>query len=145
MPDPTPPADQSLALAHDLRAACIRLTRRIRHQHVAELSPHLLSVLARTAERPQTASELAQDEQVSAPAMSRSLANLERQGLVHRMVDPDDRRVRTVEVTDQGRALLERVRTTRDAWLREALQQLPVADREVLRRATDLLEHLAAG
>lgn len=142
-PENPAPEEQHLELAHDLRAACIVLTRRIRHQHVAPLSPHLLSVLARAAEGPQSASDLAQDEQVSAPAMSRSLAELERRGMVQRQVDQQDRRVRVVETTERGRELLAQVRTTRDAWLGQALQQLPDDDRQVLRRATELLEQLA--
>jgi DNA-binding MarR family transcriptional regulator len=54
-----------------------------------------------------SAGELARIADLSTGAMTNRLDQLESQGLVRRLRDPDDRRGVLVELTDQGRALHE--------------------------------------
>ena len=55
---------------------------------------------------PVTLGELAAVEQVQPPSMTRIVARLEEWGYVTRVVDPTDRRVARVDITDSGRRLL---------------------------------------
>jgi DNA-binding MarR family transcriptional regulator len=74
--------------------------------------------------------------------MTRIVARLEEWGYVTRLVDPDDRRVAHVAITDTGRELLARSRTRKDAYLAQRIAELTDAERELLARALPLLERL---
>lgn len=142
MPTPDP---QTAALAHDLRIACMRVARRVRFDADNTIAPHHFSVLVRLHDQPRTSGELATIEQVSAPSMSRALGQLVDLGYVVRSPDPDDGRVVRLSLTDEGRATVERERAHRDAWMTARLEGLGEDDRELLRRAADLLEALLSG
>jgi DNA-binding MarR family transcriptional regulator len=87
--------------------------------------------------------ELAAAEQVSAPTMSRLIRDLVRQGLVRRVTHPDDGRVQLVEATPKGRELLERGRSRRVRLLESDLRSLDPEERDLLERATEVLERVA--
>jgi DNA-binding MarR family transcriptional regulator len=70
-----------------------------------------------------------------APA-SRAVAALARKALVRVEMDPDDRRVRRIGITEAGRDLLGRDPVQR---LAAAIDGLPAADREALARALETL------
>ncbi len=53
----------------------------------------------------QTVTELAQDVAIQHPTMSRTLARMERDGLVLRRDDPDDARARRVYLTERAKEL----------------------------------------
>ena len=77
--------------------------------------------------------ELARSERVSHPTMSRIVAGLNRAGAVSRTAKPSDRRSRTVELTDRGRELYEKICANRTALTAAILDQLsPTAAAEVL-------------
>lgn len=133
------------ALAHDLRIACMRVARRVRFDADNTIAPHLFSVLVRLQDEPRTLGELAAIEQVSAPSMSRAVGQLVDLGYVDRSPDPDDGRLVRLSLTDDGRVTVERERAHRDAWMTARLEGLAVQDRELLRRAADLIEELLAG
>lgn len=54
--------------------------------------------------------ELARAVEVDEPSICRSLARLERQGLVERVVDKQDGRRRVVELTPDGRVLIPKLK-----------------------------------
>lgn len=137
MPDLDP---DTAALAHDLRIACMRVARRVRFDADNMIAPHLFSVLARLAEEPRTVGELAGIERVSAPSMSRAVAQLDEQGLVTRSSDEHDGRLVRLSLTDQGAELVASERARRDAWMTERLERLDPEERDVLRRASAILE-----
>lgn len=139
MPVVTTPERDLVALAHDLRIACMRISRRVRFEAAGEIAPHQFSVLARLAEQTRTPGELAAIEQVSPPSMTRTVGSLVDQGLVHRAADASDGRVVHLSLTPAGQALLKRERAQRDAWMAARLESLSARERELLRRATDLL------
>src|SRR5262245_782427 len=67
--------------------------------------------------------------------MTQLIQRLERQGLVERNRDPDDKRVVWVGITDEGRQLLARRRATREAELTELLAALPPDEEAALATA----------
>ena len=132
-----------VALSARLRLAIARTARRLRQEAGTELSPSLASALA-TVERhgPLTPSELAEHERVQRPTATRIVARLEQDGLVDRAGDPTDGRVTLVSATADGRALLRRLRTRKDAYLAKRIRDLDSAEVQTLERATAVLERL---
>lgn len=142
VPEVGPPDAETARLAHDLRIACMRVSRRVRFQSSDAVAPHQFSVLARLEDSPRTVGELAGIERVSAPSMSKTVAGLTEAGLVSRSEDPHDGRLVRLTLTEGGGAVLARVRAERDAWMTARLEDLDAEDRALLRRATDLLNQV---
>jgi DNA-binding MarR family transcriptional regulator len=128
-------------LAHRLRPVLVRLSRRMRQEAGAGLSPTQGAALG-TIDRhgPLTPSELALRERIQRPSATRVLAHLEAAGLVARTADPADRRSSLVAVTDAGRLLLVSIRDRKDAYLAQRLDRLSPEDLAVLDRAAGILE-----
>lgn len=128
-----------------IRAAVMRLSRRLKHQRVDEsLSPTEMSVLGTLARcGSATPSELARKEHVQPPSMTRIVAMLEAKGLVRLDAHPEDRRQKVVTQTEQAESMLAAARAKRNAWLTELVQELDEDDRATLRAAAPVLEKLA--
>src|SRR5436190_2827380 len=126
-----------------LRLALTRSARRLRQEADAGLSPSLTAALA-TVERhgPLTPSRLADLESIQRPTATRLVARLEEDGLITRMRDPDDRRVSHVAITKEGRALLKRLRSRKNAYLAQRLRRLDDEELATVERATEILERL---
>jgi|YNPNPStandDraft_1061719.scaffolds.fasta_scaffold06182_2 DNA-binding MarR family transcriptional regulator len=75
----------------------------------------------------------------SAASMTGIVDRLLERGLVRRKRHPEDRRSVLVELTEQGRALLEEVREARRREVRRLLEVLPEAERRRLREIIGLL------
>jgi DNA-binding MarR family transcriptional regulator len=133
-------------LAVRLRLVIARTARRLRQQAGEELSPSQAAALA-TIDRhgPLTPSELATRERIQRPTATRVIARLEADALVDRTGDPDDRRSCLVGLTPEGRALLARVRTRKDAYLARRLRDLDADERATLDRAAAILERVLEG
>lgn len=138
MPDVAP-------LANELRLAIHRLTRRLRQQHPThDLTLTQISALAIIwREGPITAGELAIREQVRPPSITRVVDGLENAGVVIRKDNPADGRQVLVEITQEGVVRMESYVEAREAWLARLLADLPVTDREILRRAAAILNDLS--
>jgi DNA-binding MarR family transcriptional regulator len=130
-------------LAHRLRPVLVRLSRRMRQEAGAELSPTQGAALG-TIDRhgPLTPSELALRERIQRPTATRVLARLEESGLVARTADPSDRRSSLLSTTDSGAALLVSVRDRKDAYLAQRLDRLSPEDLAALDRAAGILEQM---
>jgi DNA-binding MarR family transcriptional regulator len=130
-------------LAHRLRPVLVRLSRRMRQEAGAGLSPTQSAALG-TIDRhgPLTPSELALRERIQRPSATRVLAHLEEAGLVARTADPADRRSSVVSVTDPGRLLLVSIRDRKDAYLAQRLDRLSPEDLAALDRAAGILERM---
>jgi DNA-binding MarR family transcriptional regulator len=87
---------------------------------------------------------LAAVEQVSAPAITKTVTALEGAGLVRRSRSAEDRRVVLVAATAKGRALLERGRAARVRAVADLLGDLSDTDLRTLRRAAALVARLLA-
>jgi DNA-binding MarR family transcriptional regulator len=89
---------------------------------------------------------LAASSGITQPAMTQLVGRLERDGLVVRLIDPDDGRATVVEITDRGRALLAQLRQARRDSLAELLNELSPEDEVTLglamRVAAPLLDEL---
>lgn len=138
-PDPTSP-ESTVRLAHDLRIACMRVSRRVRFETTTgEVAPHQMSVIIRLAASSRTSGELAAIERVSAPSMSRTVGKLVDLGLVERAPDDEDGRVVRLSLTAAGQQQLDEHRARRDAWMTERLAGLTEQERELLAEASELL------
>jgi DNA-binding MarR family transcriptional regulator len=138
------------ALATALRICVSRLARRLRAQRTASgmteamLSETQLAALsALEAHHAMTPGELAEHEKVQPPSMTRVIAVLEERDLVIRSAHPTDRRQVVLTVTEEGRAVVQRVRRRKDAWLARRLAELTAAERATLRAAVPILEKLS--
>ena len=126
-----------------LRLAIVRTARRMRQEAGGELSPTLVAALA-TIERlgPMTPSELADVERVKRPTATRVAAALEREGLIERASDPTDGRASLLSTSSQGRALIKRMRSRKNAYISRRLRKLGDEDVETLERAAEVLERM---
>ena len=137
-------------MATALRISISRLARRLRVERhglggtETVLSDNQLAALA-ALERHQamTPGALAEYEKVQPPSMTRVIAVLEERNLVRREPHPSDRRQVILTVTAEGRALVNRVRRRREAWLAQRLQELTPEERTILRAAAPILEKLS--
>lgn len=84
---------------------------------------------------PRRLTSLAGDEGVAQPSMTQLVQRLERQGLVERNRDPDDKRVVWVAITEAGRRLLSDRRVARAQELADLLATLPPEDEAALATA----------
>ena len=135
------------ALAHDLRLAVMRLSRRLRTQRVdtTVTLTHLAALSTLRRHGPMSPGELAAHERVQPPSMTRVVVALEGMGLVSRTPHPTDGRQVVIALTDAAETLLADEARAREAWLTGQLQQLTPAERDVLREAAVLMDKLASG
>lgn len=134
------------ALASTLRLSIMRLARRLRAERSdTSLTLSQLSALA-SIERhgPLTPRELATVERVQPPSLTPLLGTLESGGLVRRAAHPTDGRQVLLQIEPAGVALLREDRRRREQWLACQLSALSPAELDVLRRASALLDDLAA-
>jgi DNA-binding MarR family transcriptional regulator len=75
---------------------------------------------------------LAAPNGVSQPAMTQLVGRLERDGLVVRLVDPDDARATLVDITPAGRALRAELHEAQNDHLAELLETLSPEDEATL-------------
>lgn len=132
-----------------LRTAIVRMARRLRQEAAAEttgLTPTSVAALA-TIERhgPLTPSEIAAIERVKRPTITRTLACLEREGLIDRARDPADGRSALVSINGAGRERLRRLRGRKNAYLAKRMRELSAEEVETLERAAEILERMREG
>lgn len=128
-----------------LRIAVARLSRRLRPTQAAgSLTATEVDVLVGAEKHgPIRLSDLASLAGLNPTMLSRLIPRLEEVGLVRREFDEADRRVCLVAVTARGRALLEQIRSERNDVLSHRLAELTEHERDALRAALPVLEHLA--
>jgi DNA-binding MarR family transcriptional regulator len=120
-----------------------RLGRVLRQQSADGLSyPQISLLFAVERLAPVTPGALATAEGVTPPAVTRSLNELDRSGLVVRAQDSADRRVSLIHMTDAGRRECTRIRSSRDAWLADHVNRLSPEEIAVLVTALPVLERL---
>ena len=134
---------QLTRMATDLRLACMRISRRVRFESTQAVAPHQFSVMARLEGTALTPRELAGIERVSPPSMTRTVAALVERGLVIRQDDPLDGRQVFISLTPQGLSLLKETRRKRDAWMASRLKGISADEREVLAKASVILNRVA--
>ena len=132
--------------ASDLRIATFRLARRMRTQRAVDsMSDGQFAVLAGLfVHGPHTLTELADRERVSAPAMNRTVNCLQDAGYISRSADENDGRKVVIDLTDEGRAVVDETARRRDAWVEEALAEIEPAEREILAQAAAIMQRMVA-
>ena len=137
--------DDSAAFARDVRMATFRLSRRLRAQRAVDtVTDSQLAVLAALLYGGlRTLGELAESERITAPSMNRTVNCLEEAGYVTRTPDAEDRRRVLIELTDNGRRLMEETQRRRDAWLEDALGELSEGERTALMAAVPVMRKVA--
>ncbi len=135
------------ALAHDLRLAVMRFSRRLRNQRVdtSVTLTHLAALSTLKRNGPMSPGELAAQERVQPPSMTRVVVALEGMGLVTRTPHPTDGRQVVIGLTPAAEDLLSAEARAREAWLSSRLQELTPEERAVLREAAEIMEKLAGG
>jgi DNA-binding MarR family transcriptional regulator len=146
MPTVERDARTDAGLAAELRISVMRLRRRLANErHPAnELSLGAMAVLGclyRNGEL--SVGELAAQERVQPPSMTRTVNCLEDGGYVARRPHDTDGRQVVVVLSEHGRETVLADRARRDAWLARKLKDLTAEERAVLRRAAPILEELA--
>lgn len=138
-------ARQAESTAADVRRGVTRLSQRLRSERPqGSLSGNKLAVLGllrRLGESQPGRVTRALHQQPQ--SLTRVFADLERDGLVARRPDPDDRRQSLLQLTSRGADLLRDDMHDRDRWLVLALDQLSEVELGVLDLAAGILERLA--
>jgi DNA-binding MarR family transcriptional regulator len=135
------------ALAHDLRLAVMRFSRRLRNQRVdtSVTLTHLSALSTLKRHGPMSPGELAGHERVQPPSMTRVVVALEGMGLVTRTPHPTDGRQVVIDLAPAAEELLAAEARAREAWLSGRLQELLSQERDVLREAAVIMDKLAGG
>lgn len=133
-------------LASELRHSVTRLYLALRRNSpVTELTAAQSSALVTLLDHgPMRMGALADREGVRMPTATSLVDVLTRDDLVTRAPDPDDRRAVVIELTEQGRASVDRVRSRRDDVLTAALDELSDEQRAALAAAAPALRDLRA-
>jgi len=140
MPTPADPAE----LASELRLVLGQLVRRIRAEGSFPL-PHAAVLGRLDRDGSQTVSDLAAAERMRPQSMAQTVKDMEERGLVARHGDPADRRRMLVEMTREGREMLEADRRHRIGWLAQGIAtDLTRTEQAALARALPLLRRLSA-
>ena len=138
-----PAASRTTIDAGRLRLALMRISRRLRQEADAGITPSQLSALATLDRRgPLALRDLAAAERITSSTLTRIVAALESEGLIARITDPQDRRCNLVSVTPAGAELLTSARDKGTRLLADRLAALSAHDAELLASALPVLEAL---
>ena len=133
-------------LSSALRVSVMRLSRRLRNERDAsdDMSSNQIAVLFTLARSgPMTIGDLAAEEKVQPPSMTRTVTSLADKGLVQRDTHTTDRRAVVLSLTEAGSAVIDESRRRKEAWLHQRLCELTPAQRQILRDAAPVLERLS--
>lgn len=138
-------SDQLAELAAELHVGVMRLARRLRTETGVGLTSTQLSVMASLwREGARSLRQLADDQGVSPPAITRTVKVLEQHGLVTKHASPADARVIQVQMTKPGKRVFAEIRQARRHWLSQQLAELSTAERRTLAEASALLLAVAS-
>ena len=127
-----------------LRVALARLSRWLRRNDLADLTPTQLAALATIGKNgPMRLGDLAAAEGIAPSTLTRLVTALEEAGYVRRTADPSDARASTLTITAHGQDALERIRTETTLMLTASLELLTPEQRSALAAALPVLEQLA--
>jgi MarR family transcriptional regulator for hemolysin len=97
-----------------------------------------LSTIARSTE-PSAQIAIAKRIGIEGPTLTRMLDTLEAEGLVIRCADPNDRRTKLIELTDDGRRALEEIMAVAHGFRKSVLKGLTDAELDLVNGLTDRL------
>jgi DNA-binding MarR family transcriptional regulator len=140
---PNTPVD-TVSVADALRPVLLRVGRELRREaRAVGISPEQVSLLVAIKYTPGIGiRDLATHERISAPALTKHVDRLERDGLVVRTPSPSDKRRIGVALTEEGQRVLRRVRSRRTAWLASRLRGLDARELAAVEAAIEPLSRL---
>ena len=140
----TPLATDTVSVADALRPVLLRVGRELRREaRAVGISPEQVSLLVAIKYAPGLGiRDLAANERISPPALTKHVDRLERDGLVVRTQHPDDGRRIGLTLTDEGQRVLRRVRSRRTAWLATRLRGLDPKELAAVEAAIEPLSRL---
>jgi DNA-binding MarR family transcriptional regulator len=139
---------QNTQAATELRESVMALARQMRrHRPDNGLTLSQLEVLGDTSRSGVTTpAEIAARLQVRVQSLTDSINELESRGLLSRRPDPADRRRQLVEISADGRRLLDGDRAQRDEWLQATMRErLTELEFDLLMLVAPVLRKLADG
>jgi DNA-binding MarR family transcriptional regulator len=144
MPRATDTPIDTVAVADGLRPVLLRVGRELRREaRAVGISPEQVALLVAIKYSPGIGIRgLAEHERISAPALTKHVDRLERDGLVVRTPSPSDKRRIGVELTEEGQRVLRRVRSRRTAWLATRLRGLDPDELAAVEAAIEPLSRL---
>jgi MarR family transcriptional regulator, transcriptional regulator for hemolysin len=122
-----PPVDLSMLLNQAGYALANRLTAALGE---LDMSVRVYCVLAKAAEGEYTQGRLAELAWMDKTTMVVTLDEMERHGLAERRLSPEDRRVRVIAITEEGRAQLARADEIAQRVYDDVLGDVPARRRE---------------
>ncbi|UGS35459.1 MarR family winged helix-turn-helix transcriptional regulator [Capillimicrobium parvum] len=120
-------AEQLVALWHHCLSDATRLYSLLAELDIGLTDMKLMHHLSHSRTEP-TVKELADSMRLSLPGASRAADALLRRGWVERREDEQDRRMKRLRITDDGRDVLRRVEEARLAGLESLIATLPAED-----------------
>jgi DNA-binding MarR family transcriptional regulator len=140
-------AIDTTALANRLRPVLLKLNRELRREiHTLGVTGGQVSLLVAIKYAPGIGvRELAAQERMSVPGMSKFISRLEEAGLVEAEPVEGDRRRVGLTLTSDGQRVLRSVRSKRTAWLAKRLRGLDDDQLEALDVAIEPLTLLLEG
>jgi DNA-binding MarR family transcriptional regulator len=123
-----------LEILADIFAEIVRRGTTAREVHKdSEITPALVQCLQYIyLHGPSPIRKIASGLSITIPAVSQLVDRLVRKNLVTREHCMEDRRLASVELTAEGRVIVEEVRSARTAWLRDILCKMPEDKRSEL-------------
>ena len=127
-----------------IAASLVRLQKQLntalaQHPEMPVTLPQLMLLNLTSIHGPCRLTALAEKIEVKPSAVTVMVDRLEKRGLVRRVQDPDDRRAVRVEITEEGRDVLDKARELRNEVLGGFMNRL---DPEEARLLADSLERL---
>ena len=131
-----------------------RLTRRLRRAQAERLAPlgltpaqeRALRMITRSdSEEPPRMTELADRLGIVPRSLTTVIDALERAGLVHREIDPRNRRAILLHLTDRGTAVRDDMREARRRAAEDLFAPLPAEDRKALAELLSRLDEEGPG
>jgi DNA-binding MarR family transcriptional regulator len=122
----------------------LRVGRELRREaRAVGISPEQVALLVAIKYTPGIGiRSLATQERISAPALTKHVDRLERDGLVLRSPSADDRRRIGLTLTEEGQRVLRRVRSRRTAWLATRLRGLSADELAAVEAAIEPLSRV---
>lgn len=139
-----PSSTDTVNVADALRPVLLRVGRELRREaRAVGISPEQVSLLVAIKYTPGSGiRNLATHERISAPALTKHVDRLARDGLVVRTPSPDDGRRIGLALTEEGQRVLRRVRSRRTAWLATRLRELAADELAAVEAAIGPLSRL---
>jgi DNA-binding MarR family transcriptional regulator len=129
--------NKDLQLASDLRTVVARLMKKLRKTSV---TGQMLSLTERSTmsalqqHKQLLPNELASMEKITNQSMSQVLSHLLELGFITRTASETDKRKVIISLTEEGERILLQVRSERDEWLANAIEETFNEEEEVLLR-----------